>query len=285
MRWQDGRQSGNIEDRRGMGPVGAIGGLGLGGVVIILIGVFVFGVDPQQMISAVSDGGGVTASEQAGKRGVTTDEGGRFVGAIESSTTDVWSDIFRQSGSTYTPTEGVVLYDQATRTGCGTGQAAMGPFYCPEDHKVYLDLAFWNELETRFGAAGDFARAYVIAHEVGHHVQFQLNQLGAGQGAQARGAGGGSVRVELQADCYAGVWAARTASMTDGKVSLEPGDLEEGLAAASAVGDDTIQRQTQGRVAPDAFTHGTAAQRMRWFKRGYDGGDPSQCDTARAPAL
>lgn len=285
MRWRDGRQSGNIEDRRGLGPVGAVGGLGLGGVVIILIGVFVFGVDPQQMISAVTDGGAVSAPAQEGKRGAVTDEGGQFVGAVETSTTDVWTEIFRQSGATYSPTAGVVLYDQATATGCGVGQAAMGPFYCPEDKKVYLDLTFWTELETRFGAAGDFARAYVIAHEIGHHVQDLRGELSAGQGAQARGAGGGSVRVELQADCYAGVWAARTGAATQGRVALEAGDIEEGLQAASAVGDDTIQRQTQGRIVPDAFTHGTAAQRMRWFKRGFDSGDPAQCDTIRAPAL
>ena len=285
MRWQGGRQSGNIEDRRGLGPVGAVGGLGVGGVVIILIGVFVFGVDPQQMISAVTEGGAVSQPAQEGVRGATTDEGGRFVGAVETSTTEVWSDIFRQSGAAYTPTRGVVLYDQATTTGCGTGQAAMGPFYCPADQKVYLDLTFWTELESRFGAAGDFARAYVIAHEIGHHVQDLRGELAAGQGAQARGDGGGAVRVELQADCYAGVWAARTGAATGGAVALEAGDIEEGLAAASAVGDDTIQRQTRGRVVPDAFTHGTAAQRMRWFRRGYDSGDPAQCDTIRAPAL
>ena len=285
MRWRDGRQSGNIEDRRGLGPVGAVGGLGLGGVVIILIGVFVFGVDPQQMVSVVTDGGAVSQPQQQGVRGATTDEAGRFVGAVETSTTDVWTDIFRQSGATYTPTAGIVLYDQATSTKCGTGQAAMGPFYCPADKQVYLDLTFWTELETRFGAAGDFARAYVIAHEIGHHVQDLRGELAAGQGARARGDGGGAVRVELQADCYAGVWAARTGAATQGRVALEAGDIEEGLAAASAVGDDTIQRQTQGRVVPDAFTHGTAAQRMRWFRRGYDSGDPAQCDTARAPAL
>jgi predicted metalloprotease len=285
MRWRDGRQSGNIEDRRGLGPVGAVGGLGLGGVVIILIGVFVFGVDPQQMVSVVTDGGAVSQPQQQGVRGATTDEAGRFVGAVETSTTEVWRDIFRQSGATYTPTAGIVLYDQATGTACGTGQAAMGPFYCPGDNKVYLDLTFWTELETRFGAAGDFARAYVIAHEIGHHVQDLRGELAAGQGARARGDGGGAVRVELQADCYAGVWAARTGAATQGRVALEAGDIEEGLQAASAVGDDTIQRQTQGRVVPDAFTHGTAAQRMRWFRRGYDSGDPARCDTARAPAL
>lgn len=283
MRWRGGRQSGNIEDRRGMGPVGAIGGIGLGGVIIVLIGVLVFGVDPREMISVVSEG--APASQAPGRTGETADEEGRFVGAVETATTAVWTDLFSQSGRTYQPTAGIVLYDQATVTGCGLGQAAMGPFYCPSDNKVYLDLAFWNELETRFGAAGDFARAYVIAHEIGHHVQHLRGELEAGGDVGARGDGGGQVRVELQADCYAGVWAARTGRATAGEVDLEPGDLEEGLAAASAVGDDTIQRRTQGRVVPDAFTHGTADQRQRWFRRGYDSGDPAQCDTFRAPAL
>lgn len=283
MRWRGGRQSGNIEDRRGLGPVGAVGGLGLGGVVIILIGVFVFGVDPGEMMAVINDAAPATAP--AGARGAASDEEGLFVGAIETSTTQVWSDLFRQSGTRYRPTAGIVLYDQATGTACGPGQAAMGPFYCPADEKVYLDLTFWTQLESRFGAAGDFARAYVIAHEIGHHVQALRGELDAGRGAQARGDGGGGVRVELQADCYAGVWAARTGRATAGEVDLEAGDLEEGLAAASAVGDDTIQRRTQGRVVPDAFTHGTAEQRMRWFRRGYDSGDPGQCDTIRAPAL
>ncbi len=284
MRWQGGKQSGNIEDRRGLGPGVAAGGLGIGGVVAVLVGVFVFDVDPRQMISAVTDITGGAASQQVA-RGTPEDEAGRFVGAVETSTTTVWTDIFRQSGAAYTPTAGMVLYSEATPTACGRGEAAMGPFYCPADKKVYLDLTFWNELESRFGAAGDFARAYVIAHEIGHHVQDLRGELAAGQGARARGDGGGAVRVELQADCYAGVWAARTGAATQGRVALEAGDIEEGLQAASAVGDDTIQRQTQGRVVPDAFTHGTAAQRMRWFRRGYDSGDPARCDTARAPAL
>jgi predicted metalloprotease len=282
MRWQGGKQSGNIEDRRGLGPTAAVGGLGAAGVVAVLIGVFVFGVDPNEMISAVSD---PAASEQGAVRGAPTDEAGRFVGAVETSTTAVWDDLFRQSGKAYTPTAGVVLYDQQTPTGCGPGQAAMGPFYCPADHKVYLDLAFWNELESRFGAKGDFARAYVIAHEIGHHVQFLRDELAEGQAFRAQGEGGGQVRVELQADCYAGVWAARTGAATAGEVDLEAGDIEEGLTAASSVGDDTIQRKTQGRVVPDSFTHGTSEQRMRWFKRGYDSGDPGQCDTFRAAAL
>ena len=283
MRWQDGRQSGNIEDRRGYGRAQAtVGGLGAAGVVAVLIGVFVFGVDPNEMISAVT---GPDAVQQDAAHGTPADEAGRFVGAVETSTTDVWTTLFSKSGKTYAPTAGVVLYDQMTPTGCGPGQAAMGPFYCPVDHKVYLDLAFWNELESRFGAKGDFARAYVIAHEIGHHVQFLRDELAEGQAFRAQGDGGGQVRVELQADCYAGVWAARTGAATNGAVALEAGDIEEGLAAASSVGDDTIQRKTQGRVVPDSFTHGTSEQRMRWFKRGYDSGDPGQCDTFSATTL
>ena len=280
MRWQGGRQSGNIEDRRGRGGYGTVGGIGAVGVVAVLVGVFLFGEEPSVMINAVTNGG-----QAEPVRGETADEAGRFVGAVETSTTDVWTPLFRQVGKTYTPSAGMVLYDGATPPGCGPGQAAMGPFYCPADRKVYLDLTFWNELESRFGAAGDFARAYVIAHEIGHHVQNLRGELSAPHGLRAQGDGGGQVRIELQADCYAGVWAARTGAATAGEVDLEEGDIAEGLAAASAVGDDTIQRKTQGRVVPDAFTHGTSDQRMRWFKRGYETGDPAQCDTFRAPAL
>jgi predicted metalloprotease len=280
MRWQGGRQSGNIEDRRGRGGYGTVGGIGAVGMVAVLVGVFVFGESPSVMINAVTDAGQADAA-----KGATTDEAGRFVGAVETSTTDVWTPLFRQSGKTYEPTAGMVLYDGATPTACGPGEAAMGPFYCPADKKVYLDLTFWNELETRFGAVGDFARAYVIAHEIGHHVQNLRGELSAPHGARMQGDGGRQVRVELQADCYAGVWAARTGAATAGQVALEEGDIAEGLAAASAVGDDTIQRKTQGRVVPDAFTHGTSDQRMRWFKRGYDTGDPAQCDTFRARVL
>ncbi|MCE3290924.1 MAG: flagellar biosynthesis protein FlgM [Caulobacter sp.] len=178
-----------------------------------------------------------------------------------------------------------MLYDQATGTGCGTGQSAMGPFYCPADHKVYLDLTFWSELESKFGASGEFARAYVIAHEVGHHVQ---NLEGAMQKAQRqgmRGEGSGAVRLELQADCYAGVWAARAGTQAGGGLRFNAQDITDGLGAASAVGDDTIQKKTQGRVVPDAFTHGTAQQRMRWFRAGYEAGDPAACDTFSARSL
>jgi len=282
MRWQGGRRSGNIDDRRGLSG-GAVGGLGIGGVVIALIGVFVFGIDPGQMMGIVSEGGG-QQTQVAGKQGSPEDQAGAFVDVVETSTTDVWTQLFSKSGEQYRPPADVVLYDQATSTGCGTGQAAMGPFYCPGDQKVYLDLAFWNELETQFGARGEFARAYVIAHEIGHHVQTLTGSIGEGR-ASARGAESGAVRVELQADCYAGVWAAHAGEVSGGQIALDQGDLESGLGAASAVGDDTIQRRTQGRVVPDAFTHGSAEQRMRWFRKGYETGDPGQCDTFKARSL
>lgn len=281
MRWQGGRRSGNIEDRRGLSPVA--GGLGAGGVILALIGYFVFGIDPQTTMDAVSQAG--PAQQQAGVEGSPEDEAGRFVDVIETSTSDVWSRIFRASGQTYRPPAGVVLYDQATGTGCGTGQAAMGPFYCPADQKVYLDLSFWQELEGKFGAQGEAARAYVIAHEIGHHVQNLTGQTAKAERMGAKGADSGSVRLELQADCYAGVWAAHAAEVSGGAVSLDPRDIEDGLRAASAVGDDTLQRQAQGRVVPDAFTHGTSEQRMRWFRRGVDTGDPNKCDTFSAARL
>ncbi|ATQ42281.1 KPN_02809 family neutral zinc metallopeptidase [Caulobacter mirabilis] len=285
MRWEGGRRSGNIDDRRGIGPVGAVGGIGVGGIVVALIGIFVFGMDPGQVMNMVSEGGGTGAQvqQQAGKQGSPQDQAGAFVDVIETSTTDVWSQLFQRAGQRYAPPEDVVLYDQATGTGCGTGQAAMGPFYCPNDRKVYLDLSFWNELESQFGAKGEFARAYVIAHEVGHHVQNLTGSLRNSRGGS--GAESGAVRVELQADCYAGVWAAHAGAASGGRITLEQGDLESGLGAASAVGDDTIQRRTQGRVVPDAFTHGTAEQRMRWFRVGYESGDPGQCDTFKARRL
>jgi hypothetical protein len=178
-----------------------------------------------------------------------------------------------------------VLYSQATGTGCGAGQSAMGPFYCPQDQKVYLDLAFWDELSGRVGAQGEAARAYVIAHEIGHHVQQLTGQSDKARRLGARGAESGSVRLELQADCYAGVWAAHASEVSGGQVALDPNDVEDGLRAASAVGDDTLQKQTQGQVVPDAFTHGTSAQRMRWFRAGVDSGDPAACNTFAADRL
>jgi uncharacterized protein len=281
MRWGGGRQSGNIEDRRGMGG-GVVGGVGAGGVILALIGYFVFGISPEQTLSTVE---AVNPQQQrAGVEGAPTDEAGRFVGVVATSVDDVWAQIFSQQGARYAPPK-VVLYDRATGTGCGAGQAAMGPFYCPQDQRVYLDLSFWSELSQRLGAEGEAAQAYVIAHEIAHHVQHLTNQTGMADRMGARGAESGAVRLELQADCYAGVWAARVATVSGGAVTLDPKDIEDGLRAASAVGDDTLQQQTQGRVVPDAFTHGTSAQRMRWFRTGVDSGDPGSCDTFKAARL
>ncbi|WP_411287090.1 neutral zinc metallopeptidase [Phenylobacterium sp.] len=281
MRWTGGRGGGNIEDRRGMGA-GAIGGVGAGGIVLALIGYFVFGIDPSTTMSVV---GGAPVEQQEGVRGGPADEAGRFVDVVSGSVDAVWTQEFAKSGQTYRPPAAIVLYDQATGTGCGTGQAAMGPFYCPTDSKVYLDLTFWQELETKFGAGGEAARAYVIAHEIGHHVQTLTGASESSRRQGARGADSGAVRLELQADCYAGVWVAHAPAVSGGQVSLDPKDIEDGLRAAAAVGDDTIQRKTQGRVAPDSFTHGSAEQRMRWFRTGVQSGDPAACDTFRAPRL
>ena len=285
MRWDGGRSGGGIEDRRGMSSAG-VGGIGVGGVVLALVGYFVFGIDPSTTLSVVGQGGpAAQQQQQQGERGAPADEAGRFVDVVSTNVNDVWKVVFRQAGQTYRPPDAVVLYDQATGTGCGTGQAAMGPFYCPGDRKVYLDLSFWQELETKYGAGGEAARAYVIAHEIGHHVQ---NLTGANDKAQrmgARGAESGSVRLELQADCYAGVWAARASEVSNGQVALNPTDIEDGLRAAAAVGDDTLQEKSQGRVAPDSFTHGTSEQRMRWFRKGSQSGDPDACDTFAAGRL
>ena len=280
MEWEDGRREGDIEDRRGIHPGVLGGGVGVGGLVLAAIGYFVFGISPDQTLQAVQNLGGSQAQVQ-GQRGSPTDQGGKFVDVIETSTTDVWSQLIKG----YQPPRAVVLYDDMTPTSCGAGQAAMGPFYCPNDRNVYLDLAFWNELETRFGAKGDFARAYVIAHEIGHNVQNQTGSLDRSQRLGSHGANSGSVRAELQADCYAGVWAAHAGEVSNGAIKINADDIASGLSAASAVGDDRLQAQSGGRVAPDTFTHGTSAQRMRWFKRGQTSGDPDQCDTFSAASL
>jgi len=286
MEWRGGRASGNIEDRRGLGPVAGIGGLGAGGVVLALIGYFVFGIDPSTTLSALSGAGQpAPAEQQQGVRGTPQDPSARFVDVVETNVDDVWTQIFQQSGERYQPPAAVVLYDQSTTTGCGLGQSVMGPFYCPNDQKIYLDLSFWQELSGRFGAQGDAAKAYVIAHEMGHHVQHLTDQDQQARRLGARGATSGSVRLELQADCYAGVWAAHASQVSGGRVALGPKDIEDGLRAASAVGDDTLQRASQGRVAPDSFTHGSSAQRMRWFRAGASTGDPASCDTFRAASL
>ena len=271
------RASGNVEDRRGLGLAG--GGIGLGGIVIALIAYFL-GADPQ---TAMQVGEQVAPPHQAQvAKGTPNDQLGQFVAKVLGSTEDVWTQIFQQSGSEYRPPT-LVLYDHVTRSACGMGQAAMGPFYCPNDEKLYVDLSFYRDLQNRFHAPGDFAQAYVVAHEVGHHVQKltgTFRRLEQARGG-AQGASGVSVRMELQADCYAGVWGHHAGTMNE----LDPGDVEEGLNAATAIGDDRLQQQTQGRVVPESFTHGTSGQRVRWFKRGMDSGRPQDCDTFSAPAL
>jgi len=282
MKLEGQRESSNVEDRRGMGGVGVGGGVGIGTVVIALIAWY-FGVDPSVVLDAAQN---VQAPQQQSAPrdpNAPKDANTVFVGRVLASTEDAWEDIFRRTGNSYRkPT--LVLYEGATRTACGTGQTATGPFYCPGDEKLYIDLAFFRQLKERFKAPGDFAQAYVIAHEVGHHVQKLtgvMSKIDAARGS-GKGADGMLVRMELQADCYAGIWGHYAA---DFKKVLEPGDLEEAIAAASAVGDDNLQKQTQGRVAPDSFTHGTSAQRARWFRAGFDSGNPGACDTfaARAP--
>ncbi|HYC33393.1 MAG TPA: neutral zinc metallopeptidase, partial [Gemmatimonadales bacterium] len=249
---------------------------------IALIAYFVFGVDPQQIMGS----GLVQGTQEPGKMGAPTDEEGAFVSQITGSTEDVWTGEFREAGRDYRPPT-TVLYEQGTATGCGFGASAMGPFYCPNDQRIYLDLSFFRQLESDFGAPGEFARAYVIAHEVGHHVQTLLGQSEQVRRAQAAAgseaeANSYSVRLELQADCYAGVWARQS---NDTRQWLDPGDVEAGMRAASAVGDDTLQRRTQGRVAPDSFTHGSSDQRVRWFTIGLQSGDPDSCDTFGASRL
>jgi len=260
-----------------MGMVG--GGIGVGGIVVAIIAYFL-GFDPG---TALNVGQQVSAPrQQEGTKGTPNDQMGQFVAKVLGSTEDVWTNIFARSGSQYRPPT-LVLYDGLTGTACGTGQAAMGPFYCPNDEKLYVDLSFYRDLERRFHAPGDFAEAYVIAHEVGHHVQKltgTFRRLEAARG-RAQGASGVSVRMELQADCYAGVWGHYAGMMKE----LDPGDLEEALNAATAIGDDRLQQQTQGRVVPESFTHGTSAQRTRWFKRGFDSGRPQDCDTFAAATL
>jgi len=271
------RASSNVEDRRGMGMVG--GGIGVGGIVIALIAYFL-GIDPRTALN-VADQVAPPAQTQ-GRQGTPNDQLGEFVAKVLGSTEDVWTKVFAQSGAQYRPPT-LVLYDGLTRTACGTGQAAMGPFYCPNDEKLYVDLSFYRDLQNRFHAPGDFAEAYVIAHEVGHHVQKLTGQFRRLEAADARaqGASGVSVRMELQADCYAGVWGHQAGLMNE----LDPGDVEEALNAATAIGDDRLQQQTQGRVVPESFTHGTSAQRTRWFKRGFDSGRPQDCDTFSAATL
>jgi hypothetical protein len=276
------RASRNVEDRRGMG-VGKIGGgLGVGGIVIVLLAYFL-GIDPGAVMNVTEQ---MSAPQEAREvpRGAPADEMGQFASKVLGSTEEVWSQIFSQSNAQYRPPT-LVLYEGAVRSACGMGQAAMGPFYCPGDEKLYIDLSFFRDLQMRFGAPGDFAQAYVIAHEVAHHVQRltgSFRKLEAAQGRVPQEEFNRiSVRMELQADCYAGVWGHYAGTLKQ----LEPGDVAEGLAAATAIGDDRLQKQTQGRVVPESFTHGSSEQRVRWFRRGLESGNPQACDTFSAAQL
>jgi len=282
MQLGDQEASGNVEDRRGMGMAG---GLGVGGIVIAVIAYFL-GFDPGTVLDVAQQVGNQreTSRERDAPKGAPADEMGQFVSKVLGSTETVWGKIFQQSNKQYhAPT--LVLYDGQVRSACGVAQSAMGPFYCAGDEKLYIDLAFFRELQTRFGAPGDFAQAYVIAHEVGHHVQKLSGTLQQLEGVRSVAARGGvndtSVRMELQADCYAGVWGYYAGTMKQ----LDAGDIAEALNAANAIGDDRIQKQIQGRVVPESFTHGSSEQRVRWFKRGIASGRPSDCDTFAAASL
>ena len=262
--------SGNVEDRRGMG-VG--GGLGIGGVVVAVIAYFL-GFDPGTAVNVAQQVTNPHTESRAVPKGAPTDVTGQFAARVLGSTEAVWGKILRQSNTQYRPPT-LVLYDGQVRSACGTGQSAMGPFYCPNDEKLYLDLSFFRDLQARFKAPGDFAQAYVIAHEVGHHIQKLTGKLTESPRGGESGANGTSVRMELQADCYAGVWGHFAGKMNQ----LDAGDAAEALAAATAIGDDRLQKQSQGRVVPESFTHGTSEQRVRWFKRGMDSGSPKECNT------
>lgn len=305
MRWRGRRQSSNVEDRRGqrgmgggLGGLGGLGGrriqvglprgrrvgggggLGIGTIVILLILAWAFGINPLSLL----DGGGSSSQfgpqtgTEVGRTGTPSDEGGQFVATVLADTEDTWNKIFSSAGENYVePT--LVLFSDSTSSACGFASAATGPFYCPADQKVYIDLAFYDELRSRFEAPGDFAEAYVIAHEIGHHVQnligilpkvnAERERVGQEESNQL------SIRVELQADCYAGIWANASERMG----IVEDGDIDEALNAAAAVGDDAIQRRTQGYVVPESFNHGTSEQRARWFRRGYQSGSVGNCNT------
>ncbi len=285
MRWEQGRRSDNVEDRRGMGaPAMVGGGVGLVGVILAVV-VALMGGDPmivlEQMGGSGALGPGPVVVSQPKAPSPEQDRLADFVSVVLADTEDTWSQEFRQQGGRYTPPK-LVIFDGTVSSACGLAQAAMGPFYCPNDQKVYVDLAFYRQLRQQLGAPGDFAQAYVIAHEVGHHVQHLLGIDQQVQRAQRRlpqrETNQLSVRLELQADCLAGVWAHHTGTK---RATLEPGDIEEALNAASRIGDDTLQRQSSGRVRPDSFTHGTSAQRQRWFTRGLQSGSMDACDSFR----
>ncbi|VTU23368.1 putative metalloprotease [Variovorax sp. PBL-H6] len=293
MRWEGNEQSDNVEDRRSGGG-GGFGGLpiggrsvGLGTVAVAVIAGWIFGINPLTLLGMMSGGEPPAQVQQQGpaQKPPAEDREAAFVSTVLRNTEVVWSDVFRQNGSNYTPTR-LVLFRGATQTACGAGQAAMGPFYCPGDQKVYIDLSFYDTLSRQLGAPGEFARAYVIAHEVGHHVQDELGVTGKvdqmrGRLSQAQN-NALSVRVELQADCFAGVWAHHS---QESKRWLDPGDIEAAMNAAAKIGDDALQRSAGRAVVPDSFTHGSSAQRQRWFGAGYKTGKIQDCDTFAARSL
>ncbi len=296
MRMDGQEESSNVEDARGSSGRGGGGGFRLGGggigigtIAVALIAGWIFGINPLTLLGALGGGGspmvqtapaGPVAKPPAG------DPQAKFVSQVLRSTETVWDDVFRQAGKTYQQPK-LTLFRGSYPTGCGQGDAAMGPFYCPADGHVYLDMSFFDTMTQRLGAPGQFAQAYVVAHEVAHHVQNQLGISGKVDASRRRGseaqANAMSVRLELQADCFAGVWAKRSQAVSTWR--LEQGDIETALNAASAIGDDTLQRKSRGQVVPESFTHGTSAQRVGWFKRGFESGSPDQCNTFEARQL
>ena len=286
MKWRRARKSTNVEDRRGR-RVAAGGGLGLVGIAVVVVIGLLTGQNPIDMLGMLAqlDQGG--AADRAERQPVdTNDEASQFVASILGETEDVWSAIFRRQGATYRPAT-LVLFTDRVRSACGGASSAMGPFYCPADEQIYIDLGFFEQMRTRLGGGGEFAEAYVIAHEVGHHIQHLTgvaDQVNAARrrGENVEGATGLLVRQELQADCYSGVWGHHAQQRHDW---LEPGDIEQALRTASAIGDDRLQRQSGGDVVPDSFTHGSSAQRMRWFRRGFETGEFASCDTFQADRL
>jgi len=316
----DGQESSNIEDRRGDGGGGGFGGGGFGGggfggggfggpgipiplggglfkggfgLIAFVVIALLFGVNPLALLGGVMDGGNggyvsAPSQERTASRPTTNDPEERFVARVLKSTEDVWGDLFQKMGRQYRQPR-LVLFRNATQTACGQGQAAMGPFYCPPDQRVYIDLSFFDELAQRFRSPGQFPQAYVVAHEVGHHVQnllgieSKVSQLR--ENMSKRDSNAMSVRVELQADCFAGVWAYHASNDQGGKLKLTDQDVQQALTAATAIGDDTLERQAQGRIVPDSFTHGTSQQRVRWFKTGLESGDIKRCDTFNARQL
>lgn len=290
MRWRDGRQSDNVEDGGGSagGPRGGGVKLGIGGIAVVVVVSLALGKNPLEMLGLVNSvvGGGGPVATTAPAPSAENNQNRAFVATILGETEDVWGEIFIAAKAQYQQPK-LVLFSGAIETACGGASSASGPFYCPGDHKVYLDTSFFDEMHAKLGGGGEFAEAYVIAHEVGHHVQTLMGiseQINAARraGQKLTGDGGLSVRQELQADCYAGVWANHSQQRHQW---LEPGDIEQAMNTATAIGDDRLQKQSQGQVVPDAFTHGTSEQRVRWFKAGFETGAVGSCDTFKAAQL